>query len=173
MGLLDFARDRVPDLAEAGVDPRGRLAEPLWPDPAQARIGRDDAWHCSEPSYGVGTVAWQTRDVMGGTLECMARTSATPWGAAAVVDELVVPQRAGDKRFSSVVQLLEVGGERLVRFSYATAGIARRGPVTLRARDLERLRAELAKHPDLAEALSFGGAPVRSRPKGSTGNGGA
>jgi len=85
----------------------------------------------------------------------MAKTSATPWGAATVVDELTIPQRAGEKRFLSVVQLLEAGGERLVRFSYATSGAARRGPVTLRARDLERLRSELAKHPDLAAALGL------------------
>jgi hypothetical protein len=87
----------------------------------------------------------------------MAKTSATPWGAATVVDELTVQQRAGEKRFASVVQLLEAGGERLVRFSYATGGVSRRGPVTLRARDLERLRAELAKHPELAAALGLGG----------------
>jgi hypothetical protein len=87
----------------------------------------------------------------------MAKTSATPWGAATVVDELSLQQRAGDKRFASVVQLLDVGGEQLVRFSYTTGGAMRRGPVTLRARDLERLRAELAKHPDLADALGFGG----------------
>ena len=74
-----------------------------------------------------------------------------------MVDELAVQQRAGEKRFASVVQLLEAGGERLVRFSYATDGVSRRGPVTLRARDLERLRAELAKHPELAAALGLGG----------------
>ena len=77
----------------------------------------------------------------------MTKKSATPWGAATVVDELSVQQRAGEKRFASVVQLLEAGGEQLVRFSYATGGVSRRGPVTLRARDLERLRAELSKHP--------------------------
>jgi len=87
----------------------------------------------------------------------MAKTSATPWGAATVVDQLTVQQRAGDKRFASVVQLLEGDGERLVRFSYTTSGVSRRGPVTLRARDLERLRAELVKHPELASALGFGG----------------
>ena len=63
-------------------------------------------------------------------------------------------QRSGDKRFGSLVQLLETPrGERLVRFAYATDGTARRGPVTLRARDLERLRQELANHPGLKEAL--------------------
>lgn len=87
----------------------------------------------------------------------MAKTSTTPWGMASVVDELSLPQRAGEKRFASVVQLLEAGGQRLVRFSYATGGASRRGPVTLRARDLERLRAELCKHPELAEALGMRG----------------
>ena len=87
----------------------------------------------------------------------MAKTSTTPWGPATVVDELSLQQRAGDKRFASIVQLLDAGGEQLVRFAYATGGSARRGPVTLRARDLERLHAELAKHPELAAALGLGG----------------
>jgi hypothetical protein len=82
--------------------------------------------------------------------------TATPWGLAELVEELTLAQRAGDKRFSSVVQLLEAaGGERLVRFAYSTGGSARRGPVTLRARDLERLRAGLAERPALAEALGL------------------
>jgi hypothetical protein len=85
----------------------------------------------------------------------MAKKSATPWGAATVVDELTLPQRAGDKRFSSVVQLLEARGEQLVRFAYTTGGAVRRGPMTLRARDLEKLRNELARHPDLARALGL------------------
>ena len=85
--------------------------------------------------------------------------TATPWGAATLVDELTVPQRAGEKRFASVVQLLEAPrGERLVRFAYSTGGSARRGPVTLRVRDLERLRAALHEHPDLAEVLRLGSA---------------
>jgi hypothetical protein len=83
----------------------------------------------------------------------MARAS-TPWGTATVVDELLLPQRSGERRFGSLVQLLEgERGERLVRFAYSTGGTARRGPVTLRARDLERLRAALDEHPDLKEAL--------------------
>jgi hypothetical protein len=82
--------------------------------------------------------------------------AATPWGPAELVEELTLAQRAGDKRFASVVQLLEAkGGERLVRFAYTTGGSARRGPVTLRARDLERLRAGLAERPELSEALGL------------------
>lgn len=82
------------------------------------------------------------------------KTTATPWGPAQLVEELRLPQQAGGKRFSSLVQLLETPkGERLVRFAYATDGVARRGPVTLRARDVERLRDALAARPGLQEAL--------------------
>ena len=70
------------------------------------------------------------------------------------MEELRLQQQAGEKRFASLVQLLETAkGERLVRFAYATDGVARRGPVTLRVRDLERLRAALSKHPGLEEVL--------------------
>jgi len=83
-------------------------------------------------------------------------TAATPWGPAELIEELTLPQRAGEKRFASVVQLLEApGGEQLVRFAYTTGGSARRGPVTLRRRDLERLRAGLEGRPGLAEALGL------------------
>src|SRR5512145_377497 len=82
--------------------------------------------------------------------------AATPWGAARVLEEAVVPQRAGERRFSVVVQLLEApGGDRLVRFAYTTDGTARRGPVTMRARDLERLRAALERAPALQEVLGL------------------
>jgi hypothetical protein len=81
---------------------------------------------------------------------------ATPWGKATLVDEVRVQQRAGDKRFSSLVQLLEgADGELLVRFAYATNGTARRGPVTLRARDLEKLRAAARERPQLTEVLGM------------------
>jgi hypothetical protein len=86
-----------------------------------------------------------------------ARKAATAWGDAAIVDEVTLPQRAGDKRFATMVQLLEDGrGDQLVRFAYSTGGTARRGPVTLRRRDLERLRTALAEHPDLARLLLGG-----------------
>jgi hypothetical protein len=85
-----------------------------------------------------------------------AASAATPWGSASVVEEVSVPQRVGEKRFAVVVQLLETrGGERLVRFAYTTSGSARRGPVTMRARDVERLRAALARAPVLSKALGW------------------
>ena len=82
--------------------------------------------------------------------------AATPWGPATLVEELKLPQQSGEKRFVSLVQLLETGsGERLVRFAYATDGVARRGPVTLRARDVARLRQALERHPGLRETLQL------------------
>jgi hypothetical protein len=90
--------------------------------------------------------------------------AATPWGAAAVVEEVAVPQRAGERRFSVVVQLLETrDGDRFVRFAYTTDGSTRRGPVTMRARDLERLRAALERAPVLAQALESAVADSRAR----------
>jgi hypothetical protein len=82
----------------------------------------------------------------------------TAWGSAKLLEEVTLPQRAGRKRFASVVQLLEdEKGDRLVRFAYTTDGTARRGPVTLRRADLERLRDRLGDHPSLAAALGFVG----------------
>jgi hypothetical protein len=81
---------------------------------------------------------------------------ATAWGRATVVDQVKLQQRAGDKRFASLVQLLEdEKGERLVRFAYTTDGVVRRGPVTLRRADLERLRKALAEHEALGAALGL------------------
>jgi hypothetical protein len=86
----------------------------------------------------------------------MVTKAATPWGQAQLVEELTVRQQAGERRFASLVQLLETAsGERLVRFAYMTDGSVRRGPVTLRERDVARLRELLQKHPALREALGL------------------
>jgi hypothetical protein len=80
----------------------------------------------------------------------------TPWGRATVVEEAVLEQEAGGRAFSSLVQLLEgEAGDQLVRFAYSTGGAARRGPVTLRADDLERLREALRERRRLAKALGL------------------
>jgi len=84
----------------------------------------------------------------------MKTTITTPWGKAAAVEQVSVAQRAGERRFATVVELLETtDGERLVRFAYTTGGSVRRGPVTLRAKDLERMQKLLERAPDLREAL--------------------
>jgi len=71
---------------------------------------------------------------------------------------VTLKQRANGKQFATLVQLLEdEKGELLVRFAYATDGTARRGPVTLRRADLERLRAALKKTPKLAAVLDLSG----------------
>jgi hypothetical protein len=84
----------------------------------------------------------------------LVATVTTPWGRASTVEEVVVPQRAGERRFTTRVELLATAtGERLVRFSYATDATSRRGPVTLRERDLAKLGAVLERAPELRRAL--------------------
>ena len=76
--------------------------------------------------------------------------TATPWGQATLVEGVGVPQRAGDKRFASVVQLLETArGEPLVRFAYSTGRRGAARPRHAPARDLERLRRALGGRPRL------------------------
>ena len=75
-----------------------------------------------------------------------------------MIEEVTVAQRAGDKCFACVLQLLEAGdGRSLVRIAYTTDGVARRGPVTLRPRDVERLRAALDPRSALAGVLGWSG----------------
>lgn len=83
---------------------------------------------------------------------------ATPWGRATLVEQVALAQSTGDRRFKSLVELLESErGEQLIRFAYSTDGTVRRGPVTLRLKDLAKLRTALAKAPALAAALELGG----------------
>ena len=95
---------------------------------------------------------------MATTREAQLEKKATPWGPAVLADRVTLAQRAGEKRFATIVELLHTEkGERLVRFAYSTDGTARRGPVTLRARDVERLVIGLAGCPQLAATLGLGG----------------
>jgi len=80
---------------------------------------------------------------------------ATPFGPATLVERVSLPQKVGDRRFTSLVELLETErGDQLVRIAYSTDGVVRRGPVTLRVRDLARVRDALAKTPALADLLT-------------------
>ena len=84
------------------------------------------------------------------------KTTTTPWGKATELEQVSVAQRSGERRFSTIVQLLETAeGERLVRFAYTTDGSARRGPVTLRVKDVERMQKLLERAPALREALGI------------------
>jgi hypothetical protein len=80
----------------------------------------------------------------------------TAWGEASLVEQIEIKQGAEGRSFTTLVQLLErEGGEPLVRFAYSTGGTARRGPVTLRRGDLERMRKALTKAPRLRALLGF------------------
>ena len=82
----------------------------------------------------------------------------TPFGQAEIAEQVTLKQRANGKQFATLVQLLEdEKGGLFVRFAYSTGGTAaRRGPVTLRSADLERLRTALQKAPRLQAALGMG-----------------
>jgi hypothetical protein len=85
--------------------------------------------------------------------------TATPFGRATMLERVSLPQTVDGKRFATVLELLETDrGDRLVRVAYTTDGSVRRGPVTLRPRDLARLREAIRKTPALAELLTGGGA---------------
>jgi hypothetical protein len=128
-----------------------REAGARWRQPDRHRLG-------TEP-YDTSGRCDATLPEMATTRTTRPKTTATPWGSARVVEHVSLSQRAGEKRFASVVELLETQkGERLVRFAYTTGGVGRRGPVTLRTKDLARLRAALTEHPELAEALLGGAA---------------
>ena len=80
----------------------------------------------------------------------------TAFGEATLVEEITIKQGADGRSFATLVQLLEgERGEELVRFAYSTGGTARRGPVTLRRGDLERMKKALAKTPRLRAALGL------------------
>jgi hypothetical protein len=51
-----------------------------------------------------------------------------------------------------------------VRFSYATDGTGRRGPVTLRERDLAKLRLALERTSELGRMLGEGGVVMHADP---------
>jgi hypothetical protein len=80
----------------------------------------------------------------------------TAFGRAEVAEQVTLKQRVSGKQFTTLVQLLEdEKGGWLVRFAYATEGTARRGPVTFRGADLERLRVALRKTPRLRALLGI------------------
>lgn len=85
----------------------------------------------------------------------MSMSTSTAWGKAKVKERVSIPQRADGRDFASVIELLEgPDGASMVRFAYSTGDAARRGPVTLRAPDLARLKKALATKPELAAALA-------------------
>lgn len=77
--------------------------------------------------------------------------SKTAFGEATIAEQIVVDQ--GD--YQAMVELLDgEDGEQLVRFAYSTDGRVRRGPLTLREKDLAKIRKALTKTGRLREALA-------------------
>src|SRR5690242_12946259 len=96
------------------------------------------------------------------TTEGRQRRIATPWGRAALLERVEVAQEADARSFGVVVELLAGDeGARFVRLAYTTDGTARRGPVTLRVDDVERLWSAVRERPELARALQLGRASQR------------
>ena len=106
-------------------------------------------------------VSWQRRRrrTKAAKRQTKTRRSPTPWGAAVVVEEVEVPQRSGEKRFATLVQLLESDGRASRSFASRTRPTESRGEARSRcvARDLERLRTALAERPALAAAFGLVG----------------
>jgi hypothetical protein len=101
-----------------------------------------------------GALWSQTCHTFRASVACVVTTA---FGRATVAEQVTLKQRANGKQFATLVQLLEDDkGDWLVRFAYSTDGTARRGPVTLRGADLERLRVALRKKPRLRAALGIG-----------------
>jgi len=71
-----------------------------------------------------------------GTVAAMTKI-ATPFGPATLVERVSLPQKVGDRRFTSLVELLETErGDQLVRIAYSTDGV---GPAVGHGSDLRRL----------------------------------
>lgn len=78
----------------------------------------------------------------------------TAFGSAKVLEQINVKQTADGKSFATLVELLETSdGEALVRISYSTDGVARRGPVTVRKADLRRVAKALERTPQLRAVI--------------------
>jgi hypothetical protein len=78
----------------------------------------------------------------------------TPWGRAAVVEEVAVEHDTGERRYDAIVQLLETrDGVQLVRFGSRAEGAHRLACLTLRADELQALEEALIETERLASVL--------------------
>jgi hypothetical protein len=78
----------------------------------------------------------------------------TPWGRAALVEEVTVEHELDGRAHEGVVQLLELPeGEQLVRFGARAEGAPRLTCLTLRADDLHALEEKLLEAERLAQIL--------------------
>jgi hypothetical protein len=78
----------------------------------------------------------------------------TPWGRAAIVEEVAVEHDTGERRYDAIVQLLETrDGVQLVRFGSRAQGAHRLNCLTLRADELQALEEALIETQRLASVL--------------------
>jgi hypothetical protein len=78
----------------------------------------------------------------------------TPWGRAAIVEEVAVDHDTGERRYDAIVQLLETrDGVQLVRFGSRANGAQRLNCLTLRADELQALEEALIETERLASVL--------------------
>jgi hypothetical protein len=78
----------------------------------------------------------------------------TPWGRAAIVEEVAVEHDTGERRYDAIVQLLETrDGVQLVRFGSRAQGAHRLNCLTLRADELQALEEALIETERLASVL--------------------
>ena len=93
------------EIAEGRLDAPGVRAPELAVEDPEAFLGLLDTEVSWPPDLSQGCDRHVTSLLA--RLPVMATKAATPWGPATLVEEVSVPQRSGDKRFSSIVQLLE------------------------------------------------------------------
>jgi hypothetical protein len=80
--------------------------------------------------------------------------TSTPWGRAAIVEEVAVDHDTGERRYDAIVQLLETrDGVQLVRFGSRANGAQRLNCLTLRADELQALEEALIETQRLASVL--------------------
>ena len=140
-------------------------ADPVDPELRQPSAARGGSTGTTPPATArasphrrrVGSISAQTRHIVRRYVVCHGDSD----DSVGEGDERRGGLRASARRGAAVHDACRAArhgrdGERLVRFSYATDGTSRRGPVTLRERDLAKLGAVLERAPELRRALELG-----------------
>jgi hypothetical protein len=78
-----------------------------------------------------------------------------PWGPATVEEETTIAASAKERELElGVARLSGADGEQMLRFFYRTEGRTARGPLTLRAGEIDALARELRKQPALRKLVA-------------------
>ena len=122
-----------------------RLAAPpaVRAEPVGTLLSRTDVRYVGSLSQEDGAVTTTATGSPARKAGRQARKAATPWGSTAVVQEAKVTQQGGNCGSRRSFSSSSCGAGSSSCGSPTRDGVARRGPVTLRRRDLERLGAAL------------------------------